>query len=100
AADAIKLLALCGARRGEVTGLRWRDVDLKRGIIVLPAERHKAGKATGKTRVIALPTSAQAILSRQSAGEADALVFPPSSGDGVLALSKLWRKVRMEANLP
>ena len=92
---------MVGCRRSEITGLRWGAVDLRRGVITLPAERHKAGRLTGKgDRIIALPAAAQAILSRQPAGEADALVFPPAKGHGPLALSKLWRKVRIAADLP
>lgn len=100
AADAIRVLALSGARRNEIAGLKWRDVDLRRGEITLPPERHKAGKATGKPRTITLPSAAQAIFARQPAYEADAYVFPPTKGEGVLALSKLWRAVRKEAELP
>lgn len=30
-ADAIRVIALTGARRGEIVGLRWSMVDLKAG---------------------------------------------------------------------
>ena len=33
AADAIRLIALTGARRGEITGLRWSHVDLRQGLL-------------------------------------------------------------------
>ena len=32
-ADAIRVIALTGARRGEIAGLRWNHVDLRRGLI-------------------------------------------------------------------
>ena len=35
-ADAIRVIALTGARRGEITGLRWRYVELKNARIVIP----------------------------------------------------------------
>ena len=43
AADAIRLIALTGARRGEVTGLLWDYVDLKKGLVTLPPAAHKSG---------------------------------------------------------
>lgn len=40
-ATAIKLLILTGARRGEVAGMRWDELDLKASIWVLPCLRTK-----------------------------------------------------------
>ena len=99
-ADAYRLIALTGARRGEVAGLRWDHVDLRRGLITLPPTAHKTGRKTGKPRVIGLPAAAQAVVARQPAGAPDAFVFPPASGNGPIVLSKPWRKVRVEAGLP
>ena len=79
-ADAIRLIALTGARRGEITGLRWEHVDLRRGLLTLPPKSHKTGRRTGKPRLIGLPSAAQAIISRQRQGEPGDLVFPPSAG--------------------
>jgi len=100
AADAIRFIALTGARRGEAAGLRWRWVDLKSGLITLPPKAHKAGHRTGKPRIIALPAEAQAIIARQPTGELDAYVFRPSKGAGPLSLGKIWPEVRTEAKLP
>lgn len=100
AADAIRLIALTGARRGEVVGLRWQYVDLKSGLIALPPKAHKTGSRTGKPRIIGLPTEAQAIIARQPKGEPDNYVFRPSKGEGTLAIAKPWMAVRKEANLP
>jgi len=98
AADAIRLIALTGCRRGEAANLRWAHVDLKQGRIVLPPTAHKTGRRTGKPRIIALPAAAQAILARQPDG--GEFVFAPAKGDGALALSQVWRRVRTEAKLP
>ena len=100
AADAIRFIALTGARRGEATGLRWQWVDLKSGLITLPPSAHKAGHKTGKPRIIALPAEAQAIIARQPGGEPDAYVFRPSKGTGPLSLGNVWPDVRTEAMLP
>ena len=99
-ADAIRLIALTGCRRGEAANLRWSHIDLKQGRIVLPPSSHKTGKKTGKPRIIGLPAVAQAIIARQPAGHGDAFVFPPARGDGALGLSHVWRQVRAEAKLP
>lgn len=99
-ADAIRLIALTGARRGEVVGLRWQYVDLKSGLIALPPKAHKTGSRTGKPRIIGLPAEAQEIIARQTKGEPDDYVFRPSKGEGTLAIAKPWMAVRKEANLP
>jgi integrase len=100
AADAIRVIALTGARRGEIAGLRWEYVDLRTGLLTLPPPAHKTGRKTGKSRIIGLPTAAQAIFARQRIGDSGNYVFKPSHGTGPIALSKLWRKVRVEAELP
>lgn len=101
AADAIRMIALTGARRGEIAGLRWSHVDMKRGMLVLPPTAHKTGRKTGKPREIGLPAVAQAIITRQRAGEPVDFVFTPARGEGgAIALSKIWRTVRKEAELP
>ena len=99
-ADAIRVIALTGARRGEITGLQWRHVDLKKGVIELPPARHKTGARTGKPRIIGLPTAAQTIIARQSEGEPEDFVFTPAKGDGTASLAKPWRLIRAEAGLP
>ena len=53
ACDCISLIALTGARRGEIKNLCWRHVDLEGRRITLSKEEHKAGRKTGKSRVIA-----------------------------------------------
>lgn len=40
-AMAIKLLILTGARRGEVAGMRWAELDLESGLWMLPSNRTK-----------------------------------------------------------
>lgn len=99
-ADAIRLVALTGARRGEISSLIWRHVDLQKGVITLPPAKHKTGRKTGEARIIGLPAVAQAIIARQPQGELDGFVFRPAKGDGAITLSAVWRKVREEAQLP
>ena len=59
-ADAIRVIALTGARRGEIANLLWSNVDLQKGILTLPPAQHKTGRKTGKPRSIGLPAAAQA----------------------------------------
>lgn len=99
-ADAVRCIALTGARRNEIAALQWKFVDLRRGVIELPAERHKGGHRTGESRIIALPAMVQEIISRQPAGGPDDFVFRPAKGTGPLALGKPWRDIRKEAGLP
>lgn len=53
-----RLLMLTGARRGEVLGLRWSEVDVRRGLLLLPPARHKSG---GRSRPKTLHLSAAAL---------------------------------------
>lgn len=99
-ADAIRVIALTGARRGEIAGLRWSYVDLKKGVLVLPPSAHKTGKRTGSPRIIGLPAAAQAIIAKQTQGDADDFVFAPAKGEGAVSLAKPWRKIRAQAGLP
>lgn len=99
-ADAIRVIALTGARKGEIAELKWSQVDLKRGLLILSAKHHKTGKRTGKGKEIGLPASAQAIIARQKPGESGEYVFPPASGVGPLSLAKPWLAIRAEAELP
>ena len=82
AADAIRLIALTGCRRGEAAGLRWRHVERER--IVLPPREHKAGRRTGKPRIIGLPAAAQAIIARQPKCARRRLRVRPSARRGRL----------------
>lgn len=87
-ADAMRLLLLSGARKTEVTGLRWAEVDFHRRVATLPPDRTKAGGTNG-ARHIHLSPPAMAILERRRA-ERDTLadeerspfVLPAERGEG------------------
>ena len=105
ACDCIALIALTGARRGEIQHLRWRHVDLDGRRMILPPDEHKAGRKTGKTRVIGLPADAVAILAGYLPEEGDppdpdALVFSGLRPDVPVALQKPWERIAEEAKLP
>lgn len=75
-ARAFEFLILTAARTGEVTGLRWREIDLKKRLWTVPADRMKAGnehRVPLCSRALAI---LQAIEPDQVNG--DAYVFPGS----------------------
>jgi integrase len=100
AADAIRLIALTGARRGEIVGLTWGSVDLPNGRLVLNQSQHKAGRATGRAKVIALPAKAQEILANLKSGPSDELVIQSAKWGARIDLKKVWARVRASAALP
>jgi integrase len=75
AAGAFMLLALTGARRREVTQMRWIEVDLEAATWTLPPERRKTGKRDPEPFVIHLHSSAVAILKKQPVLEGSPFVF-------------------------
>ena len=100
--DAIRLLVLTGARRTEILGLQWSEVDFGKGLLVLPPARTKAGGRNGVRR-IDLPPPALEILSRRQAGaaEASAYVFPAlRGGEGhLIGLRPAFLRVCAQAGL-
>jgi integrase len=54
----VKLLILLGARRSEITGMRWSELDLTKGSWTLPAERSKNKRA----HTLPLPPAGLAIF--------------------------------------
>jgi integrase len=101
AADALRLIALTGARRGEITKLRGRHLELSRQRIVLEPHEHKAGRRTGRPKVIALAAAAVAILAPLADGiEPNELVIKSSKPGSPISLKKPWVKVRQQAGLP
>jgi integrase len=69
--EIVRLLALTGQRREEIGALRWSEVDLDRGLIVLPAERTK----NLRQHEVPLSRQAKAILERQPKRKGRDFVF-------------------------
>lgn len=98
--DIIRLLLLTGARKTEIVGLRWSEVDIERRRLVLPPERTKAGGKTGDRR-IHLPTAATMILGATSKRRGSPYVFTAIRGVGPTnGLQKSWSRVRTAAGIP
>jgi len=96
AANAIRMLILTGARRGEVLGLEWEDLDLEQGIWNRPPHKSKDRK---RKRV---PLSSEALLLLRGMHDVaeDELLFPTSKGTHMPDLNRPWRWLRAEVKIP
>ena len=96
AANAIRLLILTGARRGEVLGLEWEDLDLDLGIWNRPPHKSKDRK---RKRI---PLSSEALILLRSMRDQTngKFLFPTSNGTHMSDLNRPWRWIRSEIDLP
>ncbi len=72
--DVVIFAAMTGLRQGEIRNLQWQDVDLQRGLIRVhssPTFRVKAGK----TRVVPMNATVQALLQAKAGRANSPLVF-------------------------
>jgi integrase len=89
-----RFLALTGWRSGEALALRWRDIDLSRRVARLSDTK------TGES-VRPLSAAACDALRAQGPGAADALVFPPSRGDGTMTgFRSMFARIVKAGGLP
>jgi integrase len=107
------LFAMTGMRRGEVLGLRWKDVDLERGLVSVRQTVLNVGgrrvfsspKTARSRRVVALDPATVATLRKHwsnKAGDPSALIFSEEDGrplDGN-AVTRRFVKLLTEAGLP
>lgn len=107
--DIIDLMLATGARIGEVLAIRWTDVDLDRGRVVINATiKTEPGRGTYRKpqaggRAVRLPEFAVDLLSRRKAQRdinVDA-VFPTRNGtwQQVNNVERRWRQIRQDADL-
>jgi integrase len=95
AAIIVKLLILTGARRSEIEGLKWSEVDFRFGML---------RKETSKTGAKIIPLARAALLmleeQRQWTSGNQAWVFPGERGDGHFdSLGKEWTRIRKLAGI-
>lgn len=91
--NAIRLLALTGARKSEVIRLGWDEVNLESGTLSLKDSKVGA-------RDVPLGEQAVALLRTMSVQRHSAWVFPSSRGTGpIVGLQKVWDAVRTAAGL-
>lgn len=94
AASALEFLILTATRTSEAIGARWNEIDIDKGLWIIPAERIKAGKE----HRIPLSAPALAIVKRQAKEKVGEFVFPggklkkPLSTNALLALLKRMKR--------
>ena len=59
-----QILILAGMRHDNLCGCKWEWVDLKLGLILYPADEHKAGHRTGEMLTVVLSTPCLALVKR------------------------------------
>ena len=89
-----RLWALTGCRRNEIAALRWDEVDLERGLLILGDTK------TGRS-VRPLSLAAVAILSEVEHVDGSGYVFPGTTGENhYQGTKRIWAKVKTIAKLP
>jgi integrase len=96
AVAAVRFLALTGWRSGEATALRLKDVDLARGVVVLPDTK------TGRSVRMLSHAARDLLRGLVQPDDRDALVFPAISGGRTSGGSfrKTWDKIMKLGGLP
>jgi integrase len=99
--DAIRLLLLTGARKTEILGLRWSEVNTERRVLLLPPERTKAGGKNGERRIILSPPALAILNNRRPQGtRAREFVFPATRGAGhIIGVRRAFAKACARAEL-
>jgi integrase len=96
-ANAIRLLLLTGARRGEVLGATWDQFDLAAGVWTKPAATTKQG------RLHRVPLSAPALAllaeMRQLAAPDQRFLFPGVPGKPLQGIKRLWTSACRQAGI-
>jgi len=92
AISAIKLLLFTGMRSGEVLGLRVRDIDIGRGILLLPDSK------TGGRIVVLNEPSRETVERAMKGRELDEILFAGANGSPI-ALTRPWYRLREAAGI-
>ncbi len=85
----VKLLMLTAARRNEIGGLRWDEVDLDAGTLTIPGERVKNGRAL----TLRLPSAAVDILQSTPRYDDRPWLFG-KTGEGLASWSSVMTDLR------
>ena len=94
--DCLRLLAMTGARKSEITKLMWSEVDLEHARLCLLDSKTGA-------KTIPLGRSAVELIDKQVPMEGCVYVFPSERADGAThyqGIEKIWKKVRVKLEMP
>ncbi len=97
--DALRLLMLTGARRGEVLSMRWEQIDFEKGAWTKPSAQTKQKK---EHRIPLSPPALELLSAIHDKGEhPSGYVFPArTGGDGHLTdIKKAWAELCTRAGL-
>ncbi len=90
---ALRLLLLTGCRKSEILKLRWEEVDLERGLLLLPDSKTGA-------KAVPLGAPAVALLAAAPRQEGNPYVIPGGKpGTHFVALFNVWKRLRPVAGL-
>jgi integrase len=96
AANAVRLLLLTGARRGELLAARWSDTDLKTGVWTKPAATTKQAAL----HRVPLSEAACQVLTEMQGQAASEWIFPARRGGHRTHIDEAWDKLRKAAGIP
>src|SRR5262245_51945614 len=98
AANAVRLMLLTGARRGEVLAAKWKDFDLPAGMWTKPASTTKQKK----THTVPLSDAACRLLGemQDAADDGAVYLFPARRTPYRLDIDDAWAALRKAANVP
>lgn len=90
-AQFVQLLMLTGQRRGEVSGMRWSEIDLDEAVWTLPASRVK----NGRLHIVPLPQMAIDILRSISRFLESDLVFTTNGKTSISGFGRLKKRLAL-----
>jgi AcrB/AcrD/AcrF family/Phage integrase family len=98
AANAVRLLLLTGARRGELLAARWADIDLAAGVWTKPSATTKQAAL----HRVPLSTAACTLLAGMKEHATSEWLFPTPRHNGRhrLDIDDAWEVLRKAANIP
>jgi integrase len=89
----LKLLIFTGARKGEIEGIRWSEIDFEGGFLRL-------GDSKTGQKIVMLNAGALQVLNGLTRVSESDFVFPAFGADGhYVGTPKIWRQVKNSAGL-
>ena len=95
--DVLDFAYYSGWRRGEITGLTWREIDMAGGVIRLDPERSKT--KTGRVLPLSVPLK-EALQRRIATRRLDSLLVFHRDGEPMIDWRKAWAAACKLAKLP